>query len=48
MPQYNRRELDDRAHEYGFNRDMFEKVLRLKTILENVNGAGREYIPAGA
>ncbi len=21
MPQYNRRELDDRAHEYGFNRD---------------------------
>jgi predicted nucleotidyltransferase component of viral defense system len=37
MPQYNRRELDDRAHEYGFNRDMFEKALRLKTILEFLN-----------
>ena len=37
MPKYNRRELDDRAHEYGFNRDMFEKVLRLKTILEFLN-----------
>ena len=37
MPKYNRRELDDRAHEYGFNRDMFEKVLRLKTILEFIN-----------
>ena len=37
MPQYNRRELDARAREYGFNRDTFEKVLRLKTILEFLN-----------
>jgi hypothetical protein len=26
MPQYNRRELDARAREYGFNRDTFEKL----------------------
>ena len=32
MPQYNRRELDVKAHEYEFNRDTFEKVLRLRTI----------------
>ena len=37
MPQYNRRELDARAREFGFNRDTFEKVLRLKTILEFLN-----------
>jgi len=37
MPQYNRRELDVRAREYGFNRDTFEKVIRLKTILEFLN-----------
>ena len=37
MPQFNRRELDVRAREYGFNRDTFEKVLRLKTILEFLN-----------
>lgn len=37
MPQYNRRELDVKAHEYGFNRDTFEKVLRLRTILEFLN-----------
>ena len=37
MPQYNRRELDARAREYGFNRDTFEKVLRLRTILEFLN-----------
>lgn len=24
MPQYSRRDLDVRAREYGFNRDMFE------------------------
>ena len=30
MPQFNRRELDTRAREYGFNRDTFEKVLRLR------------------
>ena len=34
MPQFNRRELDTRAREYGFNRDTFEKVLRLRNILE--------------
>lgn len=37
MPQFNRRELDARAREYGFNRDMFERVLRLKMILEYLN-----------
>lgn len=37
MPKYNRRELDVRAREYGFNRDTFEKVLRLRTILEFLN-----------
>ena len=37
MPQFNRRELDARAREYGFNRDTFEKVFRLKTILEYLN-----------
>lgn len=37
MPQYNRRELDARAREYGFNRDTFEKVLRLRSILEFLN-----------
>lgn len=37
MPQYNRRELDARAREFGFDRDTFEKVLRLKTILEFLN-----------
>ncbi len=37
MPQYDRRELNDKASEYGFNRDTFEKVLRLKTILEFLN-----------
>jgi hypothetical protein len=33
MPDFNRRELDDRARAYGFNRDTFEKVLRLTKIL---------------
>ena len=37
MPQYNRRELDTRAREFGFNRDTFEKVLRLRVILEFLN-----------
>ena len=37
MPQYNRRELDVKSREYGFNRDTFEKVLRLRTILEFLN-----------
>ena len=43
MPQFNRRELDVRAREYGFNRDTFEKVLRLRTILDFLNT--HEYIP---
>ena len=33
MPQFNRRELEERSRQYGFNRDTFEKVLRLKIIL---------------
>ncbi len=33
MPQYNRNELDLAARSYGFARDTFEKVLRLKEIL---------------
>lgn len=37
MPQYNRRELEVKAREYGFTRDTFEKVFRLKTILEFLN-----------
>ncbi len=37
MPQYNRRELDTRAREFGFNRDTYEKVLRLRAILEFLN-----------
>ena len=37
MPQFNRRELYVRAREYGFNRDTFEKVLRLRTILDFLN-----------
>ena len=37
MPLFNRRELDERARKYGFNRDTFEKVLRLKQILEYLN-----------
>ena len=37
MPQFNRRELDERSRQYGFNRDTFEKVLRLKIILEYFN-----------
>ena len=37
MPKYNRRELDTRAREYGFNRDTFEKVLRLTSILKFLN-----------
>lgn len=27
MPNYNRLELEERAHKYGFNRDTFEKAL---------------------
>ena len=37
MPQFDRRELDVRARKYGFNRDTFEKVVRLRMILEFMN-----------
>lgn len=37
MPQFSRRELDARARKYGFNRDTFEKVVRLRMILEFMN-----------
>lgn len=37
MPQFNRRELEARARKYGFNRDTFEKVVRLRMILEFMN-----------
>ena len=40
MPQYNRRELDARAREYGFNRDTFEKVLRLRRKNERLSLEG--------
>ena len=36
MPLFNRRELVERARKYGFNRDTFEKVLRLKQILISI------------
>lgn len=42
MPQYNRRELDVKARECGFNRDTFEKVIRLITILDFINS--QEYM----
>ena len=34
MPMYNRAEVSTLAAKYGFQRDTFEKVLRLKTVLE--------------
>lgn len=34
MPMYNKAEIASIASEYGFQRDTFEKVLRLKTVLE--------------
>ncbi len=34
MPMYNRAEVATLAAKYGFQRDTFEKVLRLKTVLE--------------
>lgn len=46
MPQFNRRELDVRARKYGFNRDTFEKVIRLRMILEfmNTQASMREHL----
>ena len=37
MPQYNKSEIGTVAKEYGFVRDTFEKVLRLKEILRFFN-----------
>jgi predicted nucleotidyltransferase component of viral defense system len=37
MPQYNPGILEHSARQYGFNRDTFEKVLRLKEILATFN-----------
>lgn len=37
MPQYNKADLGRAALQYGYIRDTFEKVLRLKEILEYVN-----------
>ena len=37
MPQYNKADLGRAATQYGYIRDTFEKVLRLKEILEYVN-----------
>ena len=37
MPQYNKSEIGAIAKEYGFVRDTFEKVLRLKEILRFFN-----------
>ena len=37
MPQYNKADIGRAATQYGFIRDIFEKVLRLKEILEYLN-----------
>lgn len=37
MPQYNKADLGRAAAQYGYVRDTFEKVLRLKEILEHFN-----------
>jgi hypothetical protein len=37
MPQYNRNDLEIAARNLHFTRDTFEKVLRLKTILDWMN-----------
>ena len=37
MPQYNKADLGRVAMQYGFTRDTFEKVLRLKEILVYFN-----------
>lgn len=37
MPQYNKADIGRAATQYGYIRDTFEKVLRLKEILEYVN-----------
>ena len=37
MPQYSKAEIGQIAQKYGFVRDTFEKVLRLKEILKYFN-----------
>ena len=37
MPKYNKTEIGRVAQQYGFVRDTFEKVLRLKEILKYLN-----------
>ena len=37
MPQYNKTQIATAAVKYGFLRDTFEKVLRLKKVLEFFN-----------
>lgn len=36
MPQYNRRELDAKSREYGFNRDTFEKLTALRFVARRI------------
>ena len=38
MPAFNKQLLEVEAKKYGFNRDTFEKVVRLRRILEYING----------
>ena len=48
MPQYNKAEVGRIAQQFGFVRDTFEKVLRLKEILndtgiqERINAVNRQ------
>ena len=44
MPQYNRNELEIAARNQHFTRDTFEKVLRLKAILDWMNA--QEFLKA--
>ena len=37
MPTFNKLMLEAEAQKYGFKRDTFEKVVRLKHILEFIN-----------
>ena len=37
MPTFNKQLLEIEAKKYGFNRDTFEKVVRLRRILEYIN-----------
>ena len=37
MPMFNKQALESEAGKFGFKRDTFEKVVRLKRILEYIN-----------